>query len=162
MEEWLRAVLHPLWDWGMTVGYTVQTPKDSCQAAQKDLDLLLSFLDARWVAGDKGTFFHWEEEFFRSLLPGKDTEAILQIRQRAESRHAHYGDSVFVLEPEIKEGKGGLRDYHTAFWAARIKYHIRSAAELTERGLLSEKEWKIYSQALGFLWRVRNQRNPSA
>lgn len=157
LEKWLRAVLHPLWDWGLTVGYTVQTPKDSCQAAQKDLDLLLSFLDARWVAGDKGTFLQWEEEFFHSLLPGKDTEVILRMRQTAEARHAHYGDSVFVLEPEIKEGKGGLRDYHTAFWAARIKYHIRSARELTERGLLSEKEWKTYSQALGFLWRVRNQ-----
>ena len=150
-------MLHPLWDWGLTVGYTVQTPKDSCRAAQKDLDLLLSFLDARWVAGDKGTFFGWQEEFFRSLLSGKDTGVILQIRQRAEARHAHYGDSVFVLEPEIKEGKGGLRDYHTAFWAARIKYHIRSAGELAERALLSEKEWTTYSQALGFLWRVRNQ-----
>ena len=157
LEGWLGAVLHPLWDWGLTVGYTVQTPKDSCPAAQKDLDLLLSFLDARWVAGDKGTFLQWEEEFFRFLLPGRDTEVILQIRQRAEARHAHYGDSVFVLEPEIKEGKGGLRDYHTAFWAARIRYHIRSAEELTERGLLSEKEWKTYSRALGFLWRVRNQ-----
>jgi [protein-PII] uridylyltransferase len=157
LEEWLCAVLHPLWDWGLTVGHTVQTPKDSCRAGQKDFDLLLSFLDARWVAGDKGTFFRWEEEFSRSLTAGKDTELILQIRQRAEARHAHYGDSVFVLEPEIKEGKGGLRDYHSAFWAARIKYHIRSAGELTEGGLVSEKEWKIYSQALGFLWRVRNQ-----
>ncbi len=157
LEDWLRAVLHPLWDWGLTVGYTVQTPKDSCRAAQKDLDLLLAFLDARWVAGDKGTFLRWEEEFSRSLLAGKDTELILQIRQRAEARHAHFGDSVFVLEPEIKEGKGGLRDYHAAFWAARIKYHIRSAEELTERGLLSEKEWKLYSRALAFLWRVRNQ-----
>ena len=157
LEDWLRAVLHPLWDWGLTVGYTVQTPKDSCRAAQKDLDLLLAFLDARWVAGDKGTFLRWEEEFSRSLLAGKDTELIMQIRQRAEGRHAHFGDSVFVLEPEIKEGKGGLRDYHAAFWAARIKYHIRSAEELTERGLLSEKEWKLYSRALAFLWRVRNQ-----
>jgi [protein-PII] uridylyltransferase len=157
LEDWLRAVLHPLWDWGLTVGYTVQTPQDSCRAAQKDLELLLSFLDARWVAGDKGTFLRWEEEFSRSLLAGKDTELILQIRQRAEARHAHYGDSVFVLEPEIKEGKGGLRDYHSAFWAARIRYHVRSAEELTEHGLLSEKEWQLYSQALGFLWRVRNQ-----
>jgi len=157
LENWLRAVLHPLWDWGLTVGYTVQTPKDSYRAAQKDLDLLLSFLDARWVAGDKGTFLRWEEEFSRSLLAGKDTELILQIRQRAEARHAHFGDSVFVLEPEVKEGKGGLRDYHAAYWATRIKYHIRSPEELTERGLLSEKEWKLYSQALGFLWRVRNQ-----
>ena len=157
LEDWLRAVLHPLWDWVLTVGYTVQTPKDSYRAAQKDLDLLLSFLDARWVAGDKGAFLRWEEEFSRSLLAGKETELILQIRQRAEARHAHYGDSVFVLEPEIKEGKGGLRDYHAAFWAARIRYHIRSAEELTERGLLSEKDWKLYSQALGFLWRVRNQ-----
>ena len=157
LGERLRAVLHPLWDWGLTVGYTIQTPKDSLRVAQKDLDLALSFLDARWIAGDKGMFLRWEEEFYRALLSGKETELILQIRQMAEARHAHYGDSVFVLEPDIKEGKGGLRDYHAAFWAARIKHHIQSAEQLTESRLLSEREWQTYSQALGFLWRVRNQ-----
>jgi len=52
LESWVKNILHPLWDWGLTVGYTVQTPKESWRAAQKELDLLLSFLDARWMAGD--------------------------------------------------------------------------------------------------------------
>jgi len=157
LGEWVRAMLHPLWDWGLTVGYTIQTPKDSWLAAQKDLDLFLSFLDARWVAGEKRTFLKWEEERSRSISAGRNKEVILQIRRRAEVRHGHYGGSVFVLEPEVKEGKGGLRDYHSAYWAARIKYHIRSAEELIEHGLLTARESQTYSQALGFLWRVRNQ-----
>ncbi len=157
LKEWTQALLHPLWDWGLTVGYTVQTPKDSGRAAQKDLDLLLSFLDARWVAGDKGTYLCFKEEFSRKLKSGKEKEVILKIQQGALNRHKKFGDSVFVLEPEVKEGKGGLRDYHAAFWAAEIKYRIRSAQEITDYSLLSEREWETYSRALGFLWRVRNQ-----
>jgi len=109
------------------------------------------------MAGDKGAFLRWEEEFSRAVKSGKEKEIILQIQQSAESRHKKLGDSVFVLEPEIKDGKGGLRDYHAAFWAAKIKFSLRSAPQMAEQGLLSEKEWETYSQALDFLWRVRNQ-----
>ncbi len=157
LEEWLRALLHPLWDWGLTVGYTVQTPKDCWRIAQKDLDLWLSCLEGRFVAGEKETFFLWEEELPRSLRAEKKKEIVLQIKEAAISRHVRCGDSVFVLEPEVKEGKGGLRDYHTALWATRVQFGVSSAKFLTEKGLLSEKEWKNYAQGLGFLFRVRNQ-----
>ena len=157
LGEWLSALLHPLWDWGLTVGYTVQTPKEGWRAAQKDLELFLAFLDARRLAGDKETVLAWEGEFSRGLAGGKDTEVLLQIRQMAQTRYAHNGDSVFVLEPDIKEGNGGLRDYHSAFWAARIKHGVKNLEELVEKGLLAEREWQVYSRALGFLWRVRNQ-----
>jgi [protein-PII] uridylyltransferase len=153
----LQVLLHPLWDWGLTVGYTVQTPKESWRGAQKDLDLLLSFLDTRWVAGDRGAFLRWAEEFSRGIKSGKEKEIILRIQQSSESRHKKWGDSVFVLEPEVKDGKGGLRDYHSALWAAKIKFSLQSPGQLTEQGLLSEGEWDTYSRALGFLWRVRNQ-----
>jgi [protein-PII] uridylyltransferase len=157
LEEWVRTVLHPLWDWGLTVGYTVQTPKESLRAAQKDFDLFFPFLDARWVAGDKEAFFRWQDSFSGLLATGKDAAVVSQIRQRFEARHKHYGGSVFVLEPDVKEGKGGLRDYHSAYWAAKVKYRVQTAAQLTEHALLSEKEWQSYSRALEFLWRVRNQ-----
>ena len=156
LEGHLQAILHPLWDWGLTVGYTVQTPKESLRAAQKDLDLFFSFLDSRWIAGDKGTFLRFREEFSKAIS-GKETETILEIRKRGESRHIHLGDSVFVLEPDLKEGKGGLRDYHSAFWAARLRHRIQTVEELEDCGLFSPKEWQNYSRSLGFLWRVRNQ-----
>jgi [protein-PII] uridylyltransferase len=153
----LQSILNPLWDWGLTVGYTVQTPKESSRAAQKDLNLLLSFLDARWIAGDRGAFFQWEQDFSREVRSAKEKEIILQIQQASEARHKKMGDSVFVLEPEVKEGKGGLRDYHSALWAAKVQFSISSARDFTEKGLLSEKEWETYSRALGFLWRVRDR-----
>jgi [protein-PII] uridylyltransferase len=157
LAGWVEALLHPLWDWSLSVGYTIQTPKQTLRTSAKELDLFLAFLDARWVAGDKGLFLRWQEEFSRSLKCGKEKEFILQIQQRAIARHKKVGDSVFVLEPEIKDGKGGLRDYHSAFWAAKIKFHIQSAREIAEKGLLSQKEWESYSRALDFLWRIRNQ-----
>jgi [protein-PII] uridylyltransferase len=156
LEPRLQAVLHPLWDFGLAVGHTVQTPKESLRAAQKDPDLFFSFLDARWIAGDKGLPLLWREDFERAAA-GKETELISEIRKRGQARHARQGDSVFVLEPDIKEGKGGLRDHHSAFWAARLRRRIQSVEELPESGLLSPKEWQSYSQALNFLWRVRNQ-----
>ena len=156
LENHLQAILHPLWDWGLTVGHTVQTPKESMRAAHKDLELLFSFLDARWIAGDRANYHHWREEFEKSIA-GKETEMILEIRRRGETRHARLGDSVFVLEPDIKEGKGGLRDYHAAFWAARLRHRIQSIEEMPDSGLLSPEEGHHYSRSLGFLWRVRNQ-----
>jgi [protein-PII] uridylyltransferase len=156
LETPLQCILHPLWDWGLTVGHTVQTPKESLRAAQKDLDLFFSFLDARWIAGEKGMYLRWKEDFGEAFL-GKETETILEIRERGEARHAHLGDSVFVLEPDLKEGKGGLRDYHAAYWAARLRSRIQVPEEMVDRGLLSSKEWKGYSRSLDFLWRVRTQ-----
>lgn len=157
LEDWLRRFLHPLWDWGLTVGYTVQTSKDCWRTAEKDLELFLSLLEGRFLAGERETFLQWEEELPSAFPEERKRKFVLQIQEREESRHAHGGGSVFVLEPEVKEGKGGLRDYHAALGAARIKFSIRSAKELTEKGLLSEREWGQYSLALGFLWRVRNQ-----
>jgi [protein-PII] uridylyltransferase len=157
LETGVQALLHPLWDWGLTVGHTVQTPREAWRKAQKDLEVLLSFLDTRWVAGDKEPLLQMEEEFSRGLKGGREREVILQIQQEAANRHKKFGESVFVLEPEVKDGKGGLRDYHSAYWAAKLQYRIRSPREMTEHRLLSEREWESFSRALGFLWRIRNQ-----
>jgi [protein-PII] uridylyltransferase len=156
LEGFLAAFLHPLWDWGLTVGHTVQTPKESLRAAAKDPDLFFPFLDARYLAGDRGLHLLWREDFQKSTA-GKETELILEIRRRGEVRHLRQGDSVFVLEPELKEGKGGLRDYHAAFWAAQLRRGIRKPEELADAGLVSRKESRTYDRALDFLWRVRNE-----
>jgi len=156
LESHLEAILHPLWDFGLTVGHTVQTSKESLRAALKDPDLFFSFLDARWIAGDKGIYLLWRGEFEKSTAE-KETEMILEIRRSGDARHARQGGSVFVLEPDIKEGKGGLRDHHAALWAARLRRRIQRAEDLPVSGLVSPKESQNYFRALNFLWRVRNQ-----
>jgi len=157
LEKGVQALLHPLWDWGLTVGYTVQTPREAWRSAQKDLEVLFSFLDTRWVSGDKAPLLQMEEEFSRGFKEAGEREVLLQIQQEAINRHKKFGDSVFVLEPEVKDGKGGLRDYHSALWAAKLQYRVRSPREMTDHRLLSEREWENFSQALDFLWRVRTQ-----
>lgn len=157
LDQWVKEILYPLWDWGLKVGYTIRTLKEKWQSIQKDLPFFLSLLDARWVAGEKTIFYEWEREFWEAGVLGKEPELILKIRQKAQERHKRHGDSVFILEPEIKEGKGGLRDYHAARSVAKLRYRLRGGRELAEKGILSEKEWHILKAALNFLWRVRNQ-----
>lgn len=157
IEEWINKVLYPLWDWGLTLGYTVQTTQESWRGLDKNLDLFYSFLDARWIAGEKKIFYQWERKLWEAGTKGKEHDLILKIYQMNQERYRHYGDSVFILEPEVKEGKGGLRDYQSAWWAAKIKYRLSTSRELTEKKILSEKEWHMLWGALNFLWRVRNQ-----
>lgn len=157
IEEWVRKMLYPLWDWGLTLGYTIQNPQEVWRTLGKDIDLLLSFLDARWLVGEKKVFYEWERKLGQLISRGREEDLISHIYQKTRERHKYYGDSVFILEPEVKEGKGGLRDYQSAWWAAKIRYRLGSIRELTEKKILSEKEWHILLRALNFLWRVRNQ-----
>ncbi len=143
IEEWINKVLYPLWDWGLTLGYTVQTTQESWRGLDKNLDLFYSFLDARWIAGEKKIFYQWERKLWEAGTKGKEHDLILKIYQMNQERYRHYGDSVFILEPEVKEGKGGLRDYQSAWWAAKIKYRLSTSRELTEKKILSEKEWHM-------------------
>lgn len=157
IEDWVRKMLYPLWDWGLTLGYTIQTPQEGWRELDKDIDLLLSFLDARWVAGEKKVFYEWERKLWQLITRGRVQDLISKIYQKMQDRHRHYGDSVFILEPEIKEGKGGLRDYQAAWWAAKVKHRLTKNRELIEKKVLTEREWHILLNALNFLWRVRNQ-----
>src|SRR5262249_60411970 len=74
----------------------------------------------------------------------------------SEARHRRFGDSVYLVEPQIKEGEGGLRDIHTAMWLAKVKYVVRDLAELMEKGVLAESDYAEIAAARDFLWRVRN------
>lgn len=157
LAPWIREILYPLWDWGVKVSYTIRSLGEKWRFGPKNLDFLFSLLEARWVAGEKSIFYKWEREFWSAGVKGKEEKLIFLIEQQARERHRHHGDSVFILEPEVKEGKGGLRDYHAAISAARIKYRLKTTRELAEKGILSEKEWHNLAAALNFLWRVRNQ-----
>jgi len=91
------------------------------------------------------------------VIRDKSDEIIKWLVQSGIKRHGRFGDSAYLLEPNIKEGQGGLRDYHTMLWIARIKYNIKQPRDLEYYGLLSHSEFRILKEALSFIWNVRNR-----
>jgi [protein-PII] uridylyltransferase len=146
-----------LWDAGVTVGCATRTIEDTVAMGRADVTVRTAVLTVRYLCGD-GEFFHeFADVIRRQLLP--DTEAFLTEQvELLQERHASYGESLFLLQPNVKEGAGTLRDYHTAYWVARgAQPSLRDLDDLLHFGLLTETEMEEFRAALDFLWRVRNE-----
>ncbi len=153
-----ERVLQPLWDSGLEVGFAVRTVKDCRQLMEQDLTILTSLLDARFIVGDEEVANELQKMLEKYFSSAKNREKFLQ-RKIAENkeRQEKYGGSIYLLEPNLKEGEGGLRDYHTIYWLARVYDRIRDPQELVTRGYLTEEEFRTLWEALRFLWRLRNE-----
>ncbi len=152
-----HTVQTALWDAGLQVGAAVRTASDSVLLAQSDVPTQTALLAARFLAGD-ATLFH---ELMRAVreraIPALGDFAERQLAALRE-RHLRMGESLYLLQPNLKEGAGGLRDYHTAYWVARAcERDFRELPDLLHVGLLTESELREYQHALDFLWRVRNE-----
>jgi [protein-PII] uridylyltransferase len=146
-----------MWDAGLSVGCATRTPEETVELGRQDNTIRTAVLTARFLCGD-GEFFHEFSDTIRhELLP--DVAAFIDEQIRASSeRHRCYGESAFLLQPNVKEGVGGLRDYHTAFWVARaLQPSSRHLEDFLHFGLLTDTEMSEYRAALEFLWRVRNE-----
>jgi len=151
-----QGVQTALWDAGLQVGAAVRTASDSVALARTDVATQTALLAARFLAGD-ATLFH---ELMRAVreraIPALGEFAERQLAALRE-RHLRMGESLYLLQPNLKEGAGGLRDYHTAYWVARAcERDFRELPDLLYVGFLTESELREYQHALGFLWRVRN------
>jgi [protein-PII] uridylyltransferase len=146
-----------LWDAGLTVGCATRTVADTLELARADSTVFTGILDTRFLSGDPVFYHEFLDAIRRELL--QDVEGFLsrQVKSIAQ-RHAAYGDSLYLLQPNVKEGAGGLRDYHAAIWAMRaVLPSTRGLEDLLHFGLLTESEMEAYRKALDFLWRVRNE-----
>jgi [protein-PII] uridylyltransferase len=146
-----------MWDAGLTVGCATRTIDETVALGREDVTVRTGVLTARFLCGD-GEFFHEFADTIRSeLLPDVATFVDEQATSLRE-RHAAYGESLFLLQPNLKQGAGGLRDYHTAYWVARgAQPSVRDLDDFLHFGLLTESEMADYHTALEFLWHVRNE-----
>lgn len=146
-----------MWDAGLTVGCATRTPEETVELGREDNTVRTAVLTARYLCGD-GEFFHnFSDTIRHELLPDVGQFIDDQIEAIGE-RHRRYGESAFLLQPNIKEGVGGLRDYHAAFWVARAAQPTsRDFEDFLHFGLLTDHEMSDYRAALNFLWRVRNE-----
>jgi len=146
-----------LWDAGVTVGCATRTIEETVELGREDVTVRTAVLTARFLCGD-GEFFHVFADRIRDeLLP--DLWAFVSEQQvLMRERRLDYGDTLFLLQPNVKEGAGTLRDYHAAYWVARgAQPSVRNVDDLLHFGLLTETEMDEYREALDFFWRIRNE-----
>lgn len=156
VESMTESMLYPLWDLGLEVGHSVRNVKETVRLAAADDSIRTALLDYRLVGGSEDFFRESEKEIEKLLFySGADKFIDTKIREM-RARHAKYGSTVYVLEPNVKEGRGGLRDLHTAVWAARIKYKCGGLRDLRNKGVLSGQTVRAILHVLSWLLRVRN------
>ena len=151
----VESLLYILWDLGFKVGQAHRTIDEALKLAKDDITIRTNLLDARLVVGDKKIFAEFHIRFDSDVIQGKISEFIEAKLSERDRRHVRFGDSRYMLEPNVKEGKGGLRDAHTLWWLARAAYSLDNNSDLVERGLVSREEYKAFEQARIFLCRVR-------
>ena len=156
-EDLIREIVYPLWDIGMDVGYATRTLKECLALAAKDYEILTPLLDARFVCGMSLLYSDLKAQLRRKILARKSAKVVTWLIESNRMRHLQYGDSTYRLEPNLKEGEGGLRDYHTMMWLARIQHQFEHRRDLEYFGKLSHDEYRRLSEALQFIWHVRNQ-----
>ncbi|MBT5416304.1 MAG: [protein-PII] uridylyltransferase [Rhodospirillaceae bacterium] len=154
-EQTVEFLLYALWDLGLKVGHAVRSTDDCVRLANKDLTIRTALLECRFVAGDAGLLTEMRQRYADEVMAGTALNFVTAKLDERDRRHRRVGDSRYVLEPNIKEGKGGLRDLHTLLWIARYVYRTRSIADLVKRGTLTPKEGQKFERAANFLWTLR-------
>ncbi len=156
VEVVTEIMLHALWDARLTVGHGVRTARECVRLANDDLKEKTAIIDARFLAGDEKLYSDLDKLLVAEVLNRNQQKFFKAKLEESRERHAHYGDSIYLLEPQIKEGEGGLRDLHTAMWLAAVKYKVHSLGELVQKAVITEQELAEVRAARDFLWRVRN------
>ncbi|MCK6552472.1 [protein-PII] uridylyltransferase, partial [Myxococcota bacterium] len=166
VEHYVHAILYGLWDLGFEVGHAVRTVDECVDAANADHSVKTGLLDARLLTDDGGPAAALREETYRALVSAIERElsspsgAAALVAQKLEEsarRRERFGNSVYLLEPNVKASVGGLRELHTALWIARVQWRAKGLADLVRFGVLSPREGKALERAYGFLLRVRTE-----
>ena len=161
-EEWNEVrqvaefILYILWDLGVQVGQTVSSIDELLQLTESDYTVRTNLLDARFVCGNHELQYRFREQFRADVATEPSVPAFVEAKlTERDARHKRCGDSRYVLEPNVKEGKGGLRDIHMLYWLGRYVYRIRSTRDLVKRGILRPEEHRAYIRCLRFLSKIR-------
>ncbi len=154
-EQVTEFILYCLWDLGLQVGHAVRSIEESLRRAKEDMTIRTTILESRYITGDRALFQELCQRFDKDIRRHQRGSFVDAKLSEREDRHRRTGDSRYVLEPNIKDGKGGLRDLHTLFWIGRYIYGVSRIGELIGKGVLSEEECATFRHAQAFLWTVR-------
>ena len=156
MPELVKQVLHPLWDSGFQVGHSVRTIQDCVDLGLADLTVRTSMMEARFLAGSADLFQQFHARYERRVVShGFDTYLDQKVAER-QREYQKFGETVYLLEPNVKKSKGGLRDLHLLQWIGAARFHTATIRELSDRGILSQADYRAIKEAKEFLLRVRS------
>lgn len=156
-EKLVRELIYPLWDIGLQVGYSIRTIKESVLLADEKLEEFTTIMDARFISGISLVFLKLMNKLSKDVFLAKPLKTVKRLIESSSERHKKFGDSTYLLEPDLKNGQGGLRDYHTMIWLLRIKAGLKTPQDLRNTEYLSPGEYSAFNEALEFIWVVRNR-----
>ena len=151
----IEAILYLLWDLGLTVGHSVRTLDDIVSMSKADGTILTSLLECRYLWGDEDLYEASKNRFYAEVVEGTERQFVAEKLRERDARHKRMGDTRYVVEPNVKEGKGGLRDLQALYWIGKYIHRVRNASELVDAGLFTRSEYRSFRRAEGFLLAVR-------
>ena len=155
VERVVESLLYVLWDLKQKVGHATRTVDECLKQARADMTIRTTLIEARFIVGDKGLFETLQKRFDAEIVAKTAPEFVAAKLAEREARVRRAGASRYLVEPNVKEGKGGLRDLNTLFWISKYVYRVRNAHELVAAGLFSPREFALFRRCEEFLWSVR-------
>jgi [protein-PII] uridylyltransferase len=154
-EQVIESILYALWDLGLKVGQSTRSLDEMVRQAKADVTIRTALLEARYVWGDQEVYDEAARRFKTEVQADTGRTFVAQKLAERDQRHKKMGDTRYVVEPNVKEGKGGLRDLHALFWIGKYVYNVQRAVELINVGLFTRAEYAQFHRAENFLWAVR-------
>ncbi|MBW1964045.1 MAG: [protein-PII] uridylyltransferase [Deltaproteobacteria bacterium] len=152
-----ESVFYPLWDAGLEVGHGVRTVDACLVDAKKNFFFQVALLDARFIHGDDSLFLRLKHEFIQKFLKGREKAFVEDMIAHRKKRHRRFGANAYLLEPNIKESRGGLRDFHSIMWTSKVLFGLDDIKSIEEAGLITKEEKNLLEESWDYLLRIRNR-----
>jgi [protein-PII] uridylyltransferase len=150
-----ESMLYLLWDLKQKVGHSTRSIEECLVQSRRDMTIRTALLEARFILGDERLFDDMCRRFDKEIVQRSPRDFVVAKLEERDTRISKAGQSRYLVEPNVKEGKGGLRDLNSLFWIAKYVYRVRQASDLVEAGLFTRREYRLFCRCEEFLWRVR-------
>jgi [protein-PII] uridylyltransferase len=154
-QKAVEFILYILWDMGLKVGHATRTVDECIKLSRTDITIRTAILETRYICGNVELEQELLARFDNEIVRTTAAEFVAAKLVERDERHLKSGNTRYLVEPNVKEGKGGIRDLHTLFWIAKYFYRVRDTADLVRLGVLSKSEYALFQKAEDFLWAVR-------
>src|SRR6266550_9375123 len=154
-ESVIEFILHMLWDIGLKVGHATRSVPECVRLAKQDITIRTSLLEARFLWGDRQLYDELRKKFWSDVATGSGQDFVEAKLAERDERHKRHGESRYLVEPNVKDGKGGLRDLQTLYWIGKYLFRVEDTSDLVHHGVFTKDEFKTFQKAEAFLWTVR-------